>query len=94
MRRSASWRGIWAAARTPSATGSLTTADCALVPLLYFVGRSAPLFPGGSPFRPHPYLAAYWDKIARDPVAARVLAEVEAAQTRRAAVRARGEPED
>jgi glutathione S-transferase len=74
--------------------GRLTGADCALVPLLYFAARAAHLFPGAAPFAPHPRLAAYWRSIARDPVAARVLAELEAAQIRRAAARNRGAPED
>ena len=77
---------------------ALTTADCALVPMLFFVARAArmqaALFPGGDPFARHPRLAAYWRGIARDPVAARVLAELEAAQARRAAARARGEAEE
>jgi glutathione S-transferase len=76
---------------------ALTTADCALVPLLFFVARSArmhaALFAGG-PFARHPRLAAYWQSIARDSIAARVLAELESAQRRRAAARDRGEPED
>lgn len=76
----------------------LTMADCALAPLLFFAARAArmhpALFPGGDPFARHPRLAAYWRSIARDPIAARVLAELEAAQIRRAAARARGEPED
>lgn len=72
----------------------LTTADCALVPLLFFVARSAPLFPGAAPLARHARLGAYWEGIARDPVAARVLAELEVSQVRRAAARARGEPED
>ena len=74
--------------------GRLTTADCALVPLLFFVARAAPLFPGAAPLAPHPRLAAYWESVAHDPVAARVLAELEAAQIRRAAARAAGAPED
>jgi len=79
----------------PYAVGAaLTTADCALVPLLFFAARSAPLFPGGDPFVSHARLAAYWRGIAPDPVAARALAELESAQIRRAAARARGEPED
>jgi glutathione S-transferase len=74
--------------------GRLTTADCALVPLLFFVARAAALFPGGAPFAPHPRLAEYWRAIAADPVAARVLAELDAAQVRRAAARASGTPEE
>jgi glutathione S-transferase len=72
----------------------LSTADCALVPLLFFVMRAAPVFPDAAPLAPHPRLAAYWAAMAHDPVAARVLGELEAAQVRRAAARARGEPED
>ena len=78
--------------------GRLTTADCALAPLLFFAARAArmhpALFAGGDPLALQPRLAAYWPGIARDPFAARVLAELEAAQRRRAAARARGEPED
>ena len=73
---------------------TLSTADCALVPLLFFVARSAPLFPRAAPFAPHPKLAAYWQSIARDPVAARAIGAMEVAQARRAAARARGETED
>jgi len=76
-----------------AAGDGLTTADCALVPLLFFVARSAPLFPT-PPLAPYPRLAAYWRGIAGDPVAERVLGELEAAQVRRAAARARGAPED
>jgi glutathione S-transferase len=71
---------------------ALGTADCALVPLLFFAARAAPLFSGAAPFDAR--LAAHWDGVARDPYAARVLAELEAAQARRAAARARGAPED
>lgn len=74
--------------------GRLGTADCALAPLLFFVARSAALFPGGDPFAGLPRLDAYWRGIAADAFAARVLAEQERAQTRRAAARARGESED
>jgi glutathione S-transferase len=74
--------------------GRLTTADCALVPLLFFVARAASLFRGAAPFAPHPRLASYWASVADDPVAARVLGELDAAQRRRAAARARGAAED
>ncbi|MCW5773813.1 MAG: glutathione S-transferase family protein [Rhodospirillaceae bacterium] len=74
--------------------GRLGTADCALVPLLFFVARAGALFPAGDPFAGLPRLAAYWRGIAADPVAAQILDEMEHAQRRRAAARARGEPED
>lgn len=61
---------------------SLTRADCALVPLLFFVEccRS---------FEPHARLVAYWSRIAQDPVARQVLKEMAEAQARRAEERAR-----
>jgi len=86
--------GAGSDASTYAVGDRLTTADCALVPLLFFVARAAPLFPGTAPFAPHPPLAAYWARIARDPIVARVLTELEAAQRRRATARARGIPED
>ena len=64
------------------------------MPLLYFTARSAKLFPGGDPFAPHARLAAYWRGIPADPDVAAILGDMERAQARRAAARARGEPED
>ena len=60
----------------------LTRADCALVPLLFFVDRCRPL-------QPHARLAAYWQRILRDPIARRVVDEMTQAQARRAEERAR-----
>ncbi|MGE0799972.1 MAG: glutathione S-transferase family protein [Lautropia sp.] len=60
----------------------LTRADCALVPLLFFVNRCRPL-------QPHDRLAAYWRRIVQDPVARRVVDEMTQAQARRAEERAR-----
>ena len=77
-----------------AAGGRLSLADAALVPLLYFVRRSAALFEGGAPFAGLPKLERYWATVTADPHAARVVAELEAAQARRAAQRARGETVD
>jgi glutathione S-transferase len=71
----------------------LTTADCALAPLLFFVARCESLTPG-APLLGSPVLAAYWCAIQSHPAVAPILAEIAAAQSRRAAARARGEPED
>ncbi len=60
----------------------LTRADCALVPLLFFVERCRSLPPQGR-------LAGYWRRIAQDPIVHRVLQEMAQAQSRRAEERAR-----
>ncbi len=70
--------------------GRLSTADAALVPLLFFVRRSAGLFEGGEPFAGLPRLAAYWQAVATDPHVAAILDEMEAAQVRRAREREQG----
>jgi glutathione S-transferase len=84
----------WLAGGGYAAGGRLSLADAALVPLVYFVHRSAALFEGGAPFAGLAKLEAYWRGMAADPHAARVLAELDAAQARRAAQRARGEKVD
>jgi glutathione S-transferase len=77
----------------PLALGhTLTAADCALAPLLFFVERCAPLAPEAPLLAGR--LGAYWDAVRRHPSVAHVLAEMAASQVRRAAARARGEPED
>jgi glutathione S-transferase len=54
----------------------LTWADGALIPQLMLAYEWAPaLFDAPSPLGKHPKLAAYWAGIARDPIAARLLAE-------------------
>jgi glutathione S-transferase len=71
----------------------LTSADCALAPLLFFAERCASLTPD-APLMPKTKLAAYWHEIKRHPSVAPVLEEMAESQIRRAAARARGEPED
>jgi glutathione S-transferase len=70
--------------------GRLSTADCALAPLLFFVMRSAGLFENGAPFAGLPRLAAYWEALPGDPNVAAVFDEMEAAQVRRAREREQG----
>lgn len=73
----------------------LTTADCALVPLLFFVARCEPLFKRfdrSPPFGDLERLERYWCAIARDPFARRILDELEQSQRRRAPERARDGP--
>jgi glutathione S-transferase len=71
----------------------LTTADCALAPLLFFVERCEDMTPQ-LPLIGSPVLAGYWRRVQRDPSVQPVLAEMARAQARRAAARARGERED
>ncbi|HYF18167.1 MAG TPA: glutathione S-transferase family protein [Ramlibacter sp.] len=71
--------------------GQLSTADCALVPLLFFVARCTPMFErsdGQAPWHGVQRLHAYWVAIQQAPVAAQVVREMEAAQQRRAQERA------
>lgn len=73
-----------------AAGDALSTADCALAPLLFFTERCLPFLPGGFGTR----LAPYWARVQEDSFVRPVLAEMAASQVRRAAARARGEPED
>ena len=80
--------------RGPYALGDvLTSADCALAPLLFFVERCAPLAPE-APLLGGARLGAYWQSVRRHSSVAPILDEMAASQVRRAAARARGEPED
>lgn len=72
---------------------ALTSADCALAPLLFFVERCAPLAPEARPLA-GVRLEAYWEAVRRHPSVAPILDEMAASQARRAAARARGAPED
>jgi glutathione S-transferase len=61
----------------------LTWADGALIPQLMLAYEWAPaLFGGANPLGKHPKLAAYWVGVARDPIAARLLAETREAVAR------------
>jgi len=62
----------------------LSTADCALVPLLYFVNRSSALFDSRAPFAKTPKLATYWEAAGADQHLSATLHEMETAQIRRA----------
>ena len=64
---------------------TITTADCALVPILMFQGVFAMTFGKGDIIAPHTKVAAYWARVQSDPAAARVLGEMQAAMAARAA---------
>lgn len=65
----------------PCAQGdTLTLADCALVPILLFVEKVPPMFGGpADSFAGRPKVAAYWQAVQANPVAAGILAEMKAA---------------
>lgn len=54
----------------------LSIADCTLVPTLFFMHNFLPAFGLENPLNGRPKLMAYWEKIQKDPVAARVLKEM------------------
>lgn len=58
---------------------TLTTADCALVPMLMFVGVFGMVFGKGDLLARHSKVAAYWSRVQQDPAAAKVLGEMGAA---------------
>lgn len=64
---------------------TITTADCALVPILMFQGVFAMTFGKGDIIAPQTKVAAYWARVQSDPAAARVLGEMQAAMAARAA---------
>jgi glutathione S-transferase len=58
---------------------SLTQADGALVPILLLVAEWLPIFRGPDLLAERPRLRAYWQAIAKDPIAARLVDETRAA---------------
>jgi glutathione S-transferase len=66
----------WAAAT------SFSLADCALLPILFWLERILPGFGRTDPLGPQPKTAAYWRRAASDPVVARVLGEMAAGADR------------
>lgn len=61
----------------PFAVGdSITTADCALIPFLTFQNRLTRFFGKDDATAEHPRLAAYLDRVGRDPAVQTLLAEM------------------
>lgn len=62
---------------TPYAVGdSLSLADCSLVPSLLLTLKYLPRLGQDSPLDSRPNVRAYWEGIAKDPIAARVIKEM------------------
>ncbi|PCC68730.1 Glutathione S-transferase [Nannocystis exedens] len=61
----------------PFAVGdTITTADCALIPFLTFQNRLARFHGKNDPSAEHPRIAAYLDRVGRDPVVQTLLGEM------------------
>ena len=65
--------------------GRMSVADCALVPILFFVTGMLPRMGEPAPFGHAPKLARYWDAIAKDANAAKILGEMKQALAERMA---------
>lgn len=61
---------------------SLTIADCALVPILFFFDQIGPMFGEADPLRSFPKAHAYYKGVQKHPAAAKVVAELDAALRR------------
>jgi glutathione S-transferase len=60
----------------------LSTADCALVPMLFYVGVFAQTFGRSDLLAGHGKLAAYWERVKWDPAVKRLLTEMGQAAAR------------
>ena len=58
---------------------SVTTADCALAPIFFFVGVFGMVFQRGDVLAKHGKVAAYWARARQEPGIAKVLGEMQAA---------------
>ncbi|MGK2741338.1 glutathione S-transferase family protein [Tepidicaulis sp. LMO-SS28] len=58
---------------------TLSLADCALMPILFFADRISPMFGSQNAFQKTPNLAAYYEATQKDPVVARVMQELDEA---------------
>ena len=70
------WLGHYLDGSPHAVGGSLSLADCALAPMLFFFGQIGPLFGFPDPMKDLPTVAAYYRGIAAEPAVARVLAEL------------------
>lgn len=55
----------------------MTIADCTLVPALWMCQNTVPNLDVPNPIEGHPKVAAYWAKIQKNDIAARVLDEMD-----------------
>jgi glutathione S-transferase len=58
---------------------AVTTADCALVSVLFFLEVFGRSFGKGNPIAHHRKLAGYWSRVRREPAAQRVIGEMQEA---------------
>lgn len=70
-----------------AAAGIMTQADCALVPMIFYVDLGLPLLGVEGEIARHPKLAAWWDRIRQEPAVVETLAELRAGYERMMAAR-------
>jgi len=73
-----------------AAGGIMTQADCALVPMIFYVDLGLPLLGQEGEIARHPKLAGWWARIRAEPVVAEVVAELRAGYERMMAARQAG----
>jgi glutathione S-transferase len=62
---------------------TMTIADCTLVPALWMCQKTVPTLDVPNPIEGNPKVAAYWAKIQKNDIAAKVIAEIDAGLQRR-----------
>lgn len=71
------WLGHYLDGSPYAVGGSLSIADCALAPILFFFEQIGPLFGFPDPMKDMPSVAAYYRGVKAEPAVARVLAELD-----------------
>lgn len=73
-----------------AAGGIMTQADCALVPIIFYIDLGLPLLGHEGELARHPKLAAWWERIPKEPIVAEVLGELRSGYERMMAARRAG----
>ena len=77
LQKAMGWLDAYLTGGDHAVGGSLTLADCALVPVLFFFDQIGPMFGHVNPLQQFPKAGAYYKGIANEPAAAKVLAELD-----------------
>ncbi|MAU62017.1 MAG: hypothetical protein CMI62_14965 [Parvibaculum sp.] len=76
LQKAMGWLEAYLAGGKYAVGESLTLADCALVPVIFFFEEIGPMFGSVNPLQAYPKTEAYFSAIAEEPSAARVLEEL------------------
>ncbi|MFN4353270.1 glutathione S-transferase family protein [Parvibaculum sp.] len=82
LRKAMGWLEHYIEGPDFAVAGQLTLADCALVPVLFFFREIGPMFGQEQPFNGLPRTEAYYAAIGKNPVVAKVVAELDEALRR------------